>query len=81
MRQLGDVEEPLTPSHSLMGRRILSLPDDLMTMADPDDSEFNTVLSSTDLEIHLKCLSESLTCFWSRWQDEYMYLSKLRETH
>ena len=45
----GEVEEPLTPSHLLMGRRILSLPDNLTAIADPDDSEFNTLLSSTEL--------------------------------
>ena len=75
----GDVEEPLTPSHLLTGRRILSLPDNLTDIADPDDSEFNTVLSSTELETRLKRLSESLNYFWSRWQDEY--LAELRESH
>ena len=75
----GDIEEPLTPSHLLTERRILSLPDNLTTMADPDDSEFNTVLSSTELETRLKRLSESLNYFWSRWQDEY--LAELRESH
>ena len=75
----GEVEEPLTPSHLLMGRRILSLPDNLTAIADPDDSEFNTLLSSTELETRLKRLSESLNYFWSRWRDEY--LAELRETH
>ena len=75
----GEVEEPLTPSHLLMGRRILSLPDNLTAIADPDDSEFNTLLSSTELETRLKQLSESLNYFWSRWRDEY--LAELRESH
>ena len=35
-----DVEEPLTPSHLLVGKRILSLPDHISCAWDSDDDEF-----------------------------------------
>ena len=35
-----DSEEPLTPSHLLVGCRLLSLPDDLCYIVDNDDDEF-----------------------------------------
>ena len=37
-----DLDEPLTPSHLLVGRRILSLPDHIGYVCDPDDEEFTT---------------------------------------
>ena len=37
-----DIDEPLTPSHLLMGRRILSLPDHIGYLCDLDDEEFMT---------------------------------------
>ena len=33
-----DTEEPLTPAHLLLGRRLLSLPDDLSHYEDGDDN-------------------------------------------
>ena len=32
-----NIEEPLTPSHLLVGRRLLSLPDDLTHLQDEDE--------------------------------------------
>jgi len=40
MSARNDVDEPLTPSHLLVGRRLLSLPDDLGIVED-DDEEFS----------------------------------------
>ena len=74
-----DLEEPLTPSHLLMGRRVLNLPDNLSTTVDIDDCEFNGTLTSTQLKSRMRRLSESLNYFWTRWRDEY--LTELRETH
>ena len=36
-----DVEEPLTPSHLLVGRRLLNLSDHLGHSDDPEDEEFS----------------------------------------
>jgi len=42
-----DLGEPLTPLHLLVGRRLLSLPDDLSYMVDSDDEEFIFTEDST----------------------------------
>ena len=73
-----NLEEPLTPSYLLMGRRVLNLLD-FSTMVDIDDSKSNGTLTSTQLETSMKCLSESLNYFLSQWGDEY--LVELWETH
>ena len=70
-----DAEEPLTPSHLLHGRRLMSLPDtctgDLM---DPDFE-----LSSMVLSKRMNHLSNVMNHFWRRWRDEY--LIELRNSH
>ena len=73
-----DLEEPLTPSHLLMGRRVLNMPDQLgVQRDDPDDEDF-TVGPDT-LSDRVKRLNAALNHFWDRWRDEY--LIELRETH
>ena len=37
----GDTEEPLTPSHLLIGRRVINLPDYLGHLCDPGDDDFD----------------------------------------
>ena len=66
-----DVEEPLTPSHLLVGYRILTLPD----LTIPDDPDF----SSQGLTRRMSHLSRTLQHFWNRWKKEY--LLELREFH
>ena len=73
----GDLEEPLTPSHLMIGRRILNLPDNLGYLLDPGDKEF--MLDSTQLRKRAKYLSNLLNHFWKRWRSEY--LVELRESH
>ena len=67
-----DLEEPLTPSHVMHGRRIMSLPHCLTDDVDEEvDSEaFNN---------RLKYLNRTLNSFWKRWRKEY--LLELREAH
>lgn len=72
-----DTEEPLTPSHSLLGRKILNLPDHLGYIDDPEGTEF--LLDSNQLTKRMKHLNNVLNHFWSRWRSEY--LAELRETH
>ena len=73
-----NLEEPLTPSHLLMGRRVLNMPDQLSVRRDdPDDEDF-TVGPDT-LSDRVKRLNAALNHFWDRWRDEY--LIELRETH
>jgi hypothetical protein len=73
----GDVEEPLTPSHLIVGRRILSLPDHFGQMCDLDDRDFT--LDSDQATNRVKHLNNVLNHFWNRWRREY--LSELREVH
>lgn len=72
-----DLEEPITPSHLVVGRRILSLPDNLSYMCDPDDKEFN--LDANQMTARVRHLNNVLNHFWKRWRTEY--LSCLREVH
>ena len=73
----GDTEEPLTPSHLLIGRRVLNLPDHLGHLCDPGDEDFD--IDSTQLTRRTKHLSNTLNHFWKRWRSEY--LAELRESH
>ena len=72
-----DLEEPLTPSHLMIGRRILNLPDNLGYLLDPGDEEFT--VDPTQLRKRAKYLSNTLNHFWRRWRNEY--LVELRESH
>lgn len=68
-----DLEEPLTPSHLLLGYRVLSLPDPSLH-DDPDHNE-----SAQDLSRRMKHLIKTSGRFWRRWRKEY--LTELREFH
>ncbi len=70
-----DIEEPLTPSHFLIGRRVLSLPDAIPSEHEEDDVE----ISQNYLTRRVKYMNRTLDHFWKRWQAEY--LMELRECH
>lgn len=72
-----DIEEPLTPSHLIVGRRLLNLPDNLNCLQDPDDEDFE--IDASKLTRHMKHLASVLNHFWKRWRSEY--LAELRESH
>ena len=72
-----DLELPLTPSHLLVGRRLLSLPDHLTYLELEDDGDFE--LSTESLQRRAKHLSSILNHFWKRWSREY--LLELRDAH
>ena len=71
-----DVEEPLTPSHLIVGRRLLSLPDNL-EYSEPDDEDFKVTGGS--LQRRARYLNSVLNHFWRRWSREY--LLELRDAH
>lgn len=71
-----DIEEPLTPSHLLVGRRLLNLPDGLTCLED-DDPDFE--LTTESMQARVRYFSSVLNHFWRRWSREY--LLELRESH
>ena len=72
-----DFEEPLTPSHFLTGRRILSFPDRLCHQHDTDDEDYGA--THERLTRRLNHLNTVLNQFWKKWRQEY--LLELREAH
>ena len=68
--------EPLTPSHLIFGKRLMSLPDNFY-YAEPED--FNPGLSHLNANKRLRYLHTVLDHFWNRWRREY--LTELRENH
>lgn len=63
-------EEVLTPSHLLHGRRIMSIPDEVIEPAD---------VMEVDINSRFRYLNVKLAHFWNRWHKEY--LTDLREHH
>ena len=70
-----DLEEPLTPSHLLCGRRLLSLPDDNTS----DSPDFDPEITQGELNKRMHHLSNVMNHFWRRWRNEY--LLELRNSH
>ena len=68
-----DNDEPLTPSHLVLGRRVLT---PAKSARSDISDEVDTVERATRRERHLKTV---LTHFWKRWKQEY--LTQLREYH
>ena len=52
-----DLEEPLTPSHLIMGRQLLSMPDHLGVNIDPVDTDFSISYTSTQLRDRVRQLN------------------------
>ena len=69
------VQEPITPSHLLTGRRVMSLPDG------PYNNELDEDISTriADITKRMIHLNKVLAHFWRRWKKEY--LLELRESH
>ena len=72
-----DLEEPLTPSHLITRKRIISLPDDLSYQADLNDGDFT--VDQEQVRKRVKYSNLILNHFWRRWRQEY--LAELRESH
>ena len=66
-----DRDEPLTPSHLVLGKRILSVPTQVEFDAEDEGKD--------ELVKREKHLKNVLKHFWKRWKSEY--LTQLREHH
>ena len=65
-----DLEEQLTPSHLVTGRRILSLPENLCYREEIYDEDFE--ITPIHLNKREKHLNNVLNHFWKRWKHEYL---------
>ena len=72
-----DLEEPLTPSHLIAGKRVINLLDDLSYQVHLDDEDFT--VSREQARKRIKYNNLILNHFWTRWHQEY--LAELRELH
>jgi len=70
-------DEPITPSHLIVGHRVLSLPDHLDHVCDLEDDEYT--LDHNRATRRIKHLNNVLNHFCRRWHTEY--LGDLREIH
>ena len=64
-----DLEEPLTPSHLIIGRRLLNLPDGLCYDQEQSYEVKDTAMVLTK---RMKFLDDTLERFWKRWKQEYL---------
>jgi hypothetical protein len=71
-----DLSEPLTPAHLLIGRHLLTLPDNLYSR---DHEDYNLEVTPDTLSKRMEYLNRVLSEFWRRWKNEY--LIGLREYH
>ena len=62
-----DSDEPFTPSHLLVGQRLMNFPDHLVVNHEVDSEGADSQLSA-----RLKHLNHSLDAFWRRWRREYL---------
>lgn len=72
---MDSVQEPITPSHLLTGRRVMSLPDGPYNNELIED--INTRIA--DITKRMVHLNKVLEHFLRRWKKEY--LLELRESH
>jgi len=72
---MDSIQEPITPSHSITGRRLMSLPGGPYNS---ELSEYVDVLNS-DISKRMIHLNSVLEDFWRRWKKEY--LLELQESH
>ena len=71
-----DMDEPVTPSHLILGKRLMTLPH---YFAFTNSEDYSPDSSRPTLTKCLRYLSTVLEHFWNRWKKEY--LLELRDSH
>ena len=75
-----DDPEPLTPSHLLYGRRIITLPHAQFKDEEIDDPDYGDT-SQKELTKRDTIQAQLLDHFWSRWKHDYLiYLQEFHKT-
>ena len=69
-----NLDEPITPSHLILGKHLLDVPDYLCV--NQEDEDYNPTYS---MSRRMKYLNTILNHFWTRWKQDY--LTELREGH
>uniref|UniRef100_A0A1X7UQF8 DUF5641 domain-containing protein n=1 Tax=Amphimedon queenslandica TaxID=400682 RepID=A0A1X7UQF8_AMPQE len=70
-----EMEEPITPSHLLIWRRVLTLPQ----IPQSSDEGYGTPITHSKVIRRMNHLQQTLDHFWDRWRWEY--LVELRSVH
>ena len=74
-----DQDEPITPSHLMVGQRTLSLPDHLHYTCNPNDEEFKP--DANQMSARVRHLSNLPNHFWRRWRTEYLNCLQAVQSH
>ena len=74
-----DIEELLTPSHSLTGHHTLSLPDGQVIVDINGDKDFT--INQQDINGRMSTLKQILAEFWDRWHNGYLLQLRERYLH
>ena len=65
-----DIEEPFTPSHLIIGQRIVSLPDNLKYVCESGDEDFE--VNASQLTKRMKYFASLFNHFRRPWRFEYL---------
>ena len=65
---LDDIEEPITPAHLIIGRRLLNLPDCEVR----EDEDFDGESGKIALQRRAAYVAKKIQHFWQRWKREHL---------
>ena len=75
-----EISESLTPSHLMMGRRLVVIPR-LGRPSPENDLDFNGINTPKTLQKRLIYLNTIINQFWTTWRQEYLVALRDRHRH